>query len=204
MSRNFFTTYHIAKICGVTMPTVIKWIEQGELPAYKTLGGHRRVAKSDLIDFLRKHKLPIPDDLIKEKGCRILIVDDSKTIITLTTILIKKNHDHCIVSSAMDGFEAGRQVVLFKPHLVILDLKLPGVDGFEVCKKIKSDPQTKHIKILAITGYHSEKTKKNILSCGADGYLPKPFDNKEFIRNVKEMLADGQGKPESVEKISRQ
>ena len=102
----------------------------------------------------------------------------------------------------MDGFEAGIQVILFNPDLVILDLKLPGMDGFEVCKKIKAGPQTKHIKILAVTGYHSLKAKNDILNSGADGYLPKPFDNKEFIRNVSEMLASGQGKAVCAERVS--
>jgi len=194
MSRNVYTTYHISKICGVTMLTVINWIESGELPAYKTPGGHRRVARADLLNFLAKHKVPLPEESAKESGCRILIVDDDESIIELATLLIKRTHTNCIVRSAMDGFEAGIQVILFNPDLVILDLKLPGIDGFEVCKKIKSNPQTKHIKILAVTGYHSLKAKQEILSHGADGYLPKPFDNKEFVQTVKEMLTAGQGK----------
>jgi excisionase family DNA binding protein len=187
MSNEVFSTHHMSAICGVTMPTVINWIKQGKLPAYKTLGGHRRIKKNDAIEFLKKNKFPLPDELVKEWGCRILIVDDDKTIITLLTRLIKKNHVDCIVGSAMDGYEAGRQILSFKPDLVILDLRLPGVDGFEICRKMKSDPQTGHIKILAITGYHTEETKKKILICGADAYLPKPFDNEEIIEHIRKM-----------------
>ncbi|MFA5858470.1 MAG: response regulator [Elusimicrobiota bacterium] len=187
MSKTAFTTHHISKICGVTMPTVINWIEQGQLPAYKTLGGHRRVKQDDLIEFLKKNKFPLPDELAKEWSCRILIVDDEKGMINLITRLIKKSRPDCILSSAMDGFEAGRQVVSFKPDIVILDLKLPGIDGFEVCRKLKFDPQTKHIKILAITEHHSEETKKKIPSYGADAYLSKPFDNKEFIMRLNNL-----------------
>jgi len=170
------------------MPTVINWIKQGKLAAHKTLGGHRRVEKTELIDFLKKHKIPLPDELFKEWICRILIVDDDKTVVSMLTNLINKKYSHCVISSAMDGFEAGRQVLSFKPDLIILDLRLPEVDGFEICRKLKSGPQTKHIKILAITGYHTEGTKKKILSYGADAYLPKPFDNKEFIENVGKIL----------------
>ena len=188
MKQKNITTYQVSNICGVTMPTVVNWIEQGKLPAYKTLGGHRRVKKDDLIEFLKKNKIPLPDELAKEWGCRILIVDDEKEIIELISKLIIKSQPHCMLSSAKDGFQAGRQIISFKPDLIILDLNLPGVDGFEVCKGIKSDPLTKHIKILAITGYHSEKTKKRILSYGADAYLSKPFDNEELIKNLGEML----------------
>jgi len=186
--QNVFTTYQISRICGVAMQTVIEWEKQGKLPAYRTLGGHRRITKADLAEFLRKNKLPVPDGLIEESGNRVLVVDDDKYIIRLVYKIIKKYYPECILSCAMDGYEAGRQVLTFKPDLVILDLKLPGVDGFEVCRKIKSGPQTKNIRILAITGFPSKKAEKHILSCGADAYLTKPFDNEEFARNIKELL----------------
>ena len=63
MEQTIFTTHQIGKICGVTMQTVIDWEKQGKLTAYKTLGGHRRVKKEDLISFLKKNKFPIPDEL---------------------------------------------------------------------------------------------------------------------------------------------
>ena len=187
MNKDNLTTHQISKICGVTMMTVIRWIEQGKLSAYKTLGGHRRVKKDDLIGFLRKNKIPLPDELTKEWSCRILVVDDEQSIISLISRILKKSHPDCVLSFAMDGFEAGKQAISFKPDLIILDLKLPGVDGFEICRKLKSDPKTEHIKILAITGYPSEETKKRILSCGADAYLPKPFDNEEFIGIIRKI-----------------
>ena len=202
MSKNFYTTSHVGKICGVTMLTVINWIEQGELSAYKTPGGHRRVERADLLNFLTKHKVPLPEETAKEGRCRILVVDDNKELIELVTLLIKRTHANCVIKSAMDGFKAGIQVILFKPDLVILDLKLPGIDGFEVCKQIKSNPETKHIKILAITGYSTQKAKQEILSRGADGYLEKPFANKEFVEKVKEMLTAGQGKTACAESVS--
>lgn len=188
MDKKYFTTHHISEICGVTMPTVINWIKQGKLPAYKTLGGHRRVEKSALIQFLKSNRLPLPDDLAKEWSCRILLVDDEKAFITLLTKIIRNKYRHCVVGSAMNGFEAGRQVLSFKPDLIVLDLKLPGIDGFEVCKNIKSTPQTKNMKIIAVTGYHTEGIKNKILSCGADAYLPKPFDAEELMGKIAKLL----------------
>ena len=60
---NIFTTYEASKHCGVTLATVINWVEHGILPAYKTPGGHRRIKKEDLIEFLKKYNMPIPDKL---------------------------------------------------------------------------------------------------------------------------------------------
>ena len=82
--------------------------------------------------------------------------------------------------------EAIKKVGEFKPHLVILDLKLPGMDGFQVCKKIRS-MQGNEPKILAITGYGAHDTRERILNCGANEYLTKPFDLEKFMNAVNNL-----------------
>lgn len=187
--KSAYTTYEVAQICNVTMRAVAKWVNSGKLLAFKTPGGHRRIKEDDLVSFLKQHNIPFPDEL-KDKGFRkILIVDDEKEVINLVTKLLKKIDANYKIYSAMNGFEAGKQASSLKPDLLILDLKLPGIDGFEVCKNVKKDPETKAIKILAITGYPSEEVKKKIINCGADDYLGKPFDIDDFAERVKKLLA---------------
>ena len=82
MRRNILTTYDISKYCEVSFMTVIDWVNQGKLPAYKTPGGHRRIKKDDLVTFLKKHEMPIHPDL-KHKVKKILVVDDEPNIVNV-------------------------------------------------------------------------------------------------------------------------
>lgn len=188
MEKLNHTTYEISKFCGISIQTVIDWIDQGKLPAYRTIGGHRRVQKESLVSFLEVNNIPIPADLQKKHSTRILIVEDDELISRVITKTIKLMKGKYETAVATDGFEAGKQILAFKPDLVILDLKLPGVDGFKVCRDIRADKLTMHIKILTITGYDSEENKKKILECGANSYLPKPFEVKDLTKYIKELL----------------
>ncbi|MCF8138696.1 MAG: response regulator, partial [Desulfotignum sp.] len=90
--------------------------------------------------------------------------------------------------TAKDGFDAGMKIMTFKPGLVILDLIMPGMDGFEVCRQIKANPDTAHIKVLAVTGYDSEENRQKILSEGADAYLAKPLFKEELMQTIQTLL----------------
>ena len=89
-----------------------------------------------------------------------MIVDDNRAVIDLITRALKKLKKKCEVDSAFDGFEAGRKLVTFEPDLVILDLMLPGIDGFKVCKNIRMDKKTRHIKVLAILALIVRRTER--------------------------------------------
>jgi len=78
--------------------------------------------------------------------------------------------------------------VSFDPHLVILDLMMPGLDGFKVCAQVKSDPDTEHIKVLIVTGFGSEDNIERALRLGADGYLLKPLSVEQLQERVEDLL----------------
>lgn len=187
MEKKIFTTYEVSQFCSVDLSTVINWIEQGKLVAYRTPGGHRRVMREDLVHFLKEYRMPIPAGLAK-KGRRILIVDDERAVVDLIVRAIEKLNRKCDIDTAFDGFEAGRKVITFEPDLVILDLMLPGIDGFKVCKNIRSSKKTKHIKVLAITGFDSPENRKKIFSSGANDYLAKPFEITDVLERVDKLL----------------
>jgi len=188
MEKKIFTTYEVSQYCSVDLSTVINWIDQGRLLAYKTPGGHRRVKKEDFVHFLKEYQMPIPANLVKRERRRVLIVDDNRAVIDLITRALKKLKKKCEVDSAFDGFEAGRKLVTFEPDLVILDLMLPGIDGFKVCKNIRMDKKTRHIKVLAITGFDSPENRKKIFSSGANDYLTKPFEVSNLLERVEKLL----------------
>jgi CheY-like chemotaxis protein len=84
--------------------------------------------------------------------------------------------------------EAGVKAMEFKPGLVILDLIMPGMDGFEVCRRIKENSGTSHIKILAITGYDTDENRERIIEAGADGYLAKPLERGILLQQIEGLL----------------
>ena len=123
---------------------------------------------------------------------KILMVDDAEELVGGVTDFFN-SMDGYEASSAFDGYEAGVQVTTFCPDLIILDLIMPNVNGFEVCKKIKSSPATEHIRILAITGHPEDGNVERILACGADDYLVKPF-KLEALKDKVEALFEKERK----------
>lgn len=114
---------------------------------------------------------------------RILIVDDDLNIAELVSLyLTKECFQTCIVE---DGESAIRQVSTFKPHLILLDLMLPGIDGYDVCREIRKTSSTPII-MLSAKGEVFDKVLG--LELGADDYMIKPFDSKELVARVKAVL----------------
>ena len=172
-----FTTFEAAKLCHVSPLSIINWVNAGRLPAFRTPGGHRRIRREDLLLFMRDNGLPIPEEMQQGSGRRkVLIVDDEPSIRELLAEHLSTRNSPYEVSTAADGFEAGRLVATFRPDVVLLDLRMPGVDGFQICRTIKADPGTASTVVIAMTGYYSPETEARVLECGAVRCFAKPLD----------------------------
>jgi len=181
--KDTYSTHDVAKICCVTPTTVIRWIEDGLIPAFKTVGGHRRVRREDLEKVCRDRGIPFNVPTGNEVG-RILVVDDEPVVLDLVRDVLKDLDHKFEVEVAKDAFDAGRLVSTFRPQLIFLDLMMPGVDGFEVCTRLKKDPATTNTEIIAITGYYTEANMERILNAGAAACLKKPLDVTEVRGRV--------------------
>lgn len=114
---------------------------------------------------------------------RILIVDDDEMISELISLyLAKEMYETSIVS---DGYEALKAFETFQPHLILLDLMLPGIDGYEVCREIR---KTSNTPIIMLSAKGEVFDKVLGLELGADDYIIKPFDSKELVARVKAIL----------------
>ncbi|MBN1831981.1 MAG: response regulator [Deltaproteobacteria bacterium] len=185
---DIFTVFQASKYCNVSPKTIINWIEAGHIIAYKTVGGHRRIKKSDLEDFMRKQGIPIPQEEVVDERKRILIVDDDAIIVeTIVQALEEEQYDYELISAA-DGFEAGIQVNHFRPHLVILDIMMPDIKGYEVCRKIKSNEETKDTKIIVLSAYLDDEKFKKMREYGADLCFSKPFPLPQLKEEVARLL----------------
>lgn len=181
--KDTYSTHDVAKICCVTPTTVIRWIEDGLIPAFKTVGGHRRVRREDLEKVCSERGIPFNVQTGDETG-RILVVDDEPVVLDLVRDVVNDITHSFEVEVARDAFDAGRLVAVFRPQLIFLDLMMPGVDGFEVCTRLKRDSATAHTEIVAITGYYTEANMERILAAGAAACLKKPLDVLEVRRQV--------------------
>ena len=116
-----------------------------------------------------------------------MIVDDDRGIVhSLQRVLMMENK--YIIEAAFDGFEAGKKFSEFKPDFIILDICMPGLDGYQVCANIRQDTDNKHVKILAISGMSEPQEIKKIMDLGADDYLQKPFSNEVLQQKIKHIL----------------
>lgn len=180
-TKQSFSTSEVAKYCHVTADTIRKWAEAGRIRVFKTPGGHRRIRREDLLKFLRENEIPIHEDL-GTSGVRILIVDDEKAVVSVIRRFLERSQTGFEIEVAMDGYDAGHQVATFKPDIVFLDLRLPGMDGFEVTRRIKSDPQHAGTRIIAMTGYYEGEVAQRVIELGALLCLQKPFSPDDLRR----------------------
>jgi len=106
---------------------------------------------------------------------------------TIVQALEEEAHDYEIIS-ASDGFEAGLQVNHFKPHLLILDIMMPDIKGYDVCKKIKSEEETKDTKIIVLSAYLDDEKFKKMKEYGADLCFSKPLPLPQLKLEVAQLL----------------
>ncbi len=117
---------------------------------------------------------------------RVLVIDDEPTV--RRTIRRTLDGPHCEVLTAQDGPEGLAMVHAHKPNLVIVDVRMPGMDGYAVCAELQNDPFTSGIPILMLSGLSSPAHVISGLSFGADSYVTKPFDADELRARVHRML----------------
>ena len=116
----------------------------------------------------------------------ILIVDDEPCIVVPIQFLMEQQG--YLVMIAERGEDALDLIYKYKPDLVLLDIMLPGIDGYEVCEIIRLNPDYRNIKILFLTAKGREVDIAKGLALGADAYITKPFSNDELVASVKELL----------------
>ena len=190
MDKELLTTGEISKYCRVTHRTVLRWIEEGELEACSTPGGHRRILTSSFLHFLNKYKMPVPDIFTDKKTSkiRILVVDDDEALVTTMKRVFTQKKERFEVDSARDGFEAGQKILEFGPDVILLDIQMPRVDGYDVAKRIRENPKTAALPIIAMSGYFTAESKKKIKDCGVNVCLDKPFDIEELVRILERLF----------------
>lgn len=117
---------------------------------------------------------------------RILVVDDEEDTLNLTKIVLE--NEGYEVQTALNHTEAFEKIQTAMPDVILLDIKLPGMDGFEICRRLRSRAKTKAVPIIMFSASINEKTLKQTQEIGANGFLLKPFNIGKLISVVKKHL----------------
>jgi two-component system, OmpR family, alkaline phosphatase synthesis response regulator PhoP len=132
---------------------------------------------------------------------RVLVIDDEKDLIELVRYNLEK--EGFLVRSAMDG-ESGLAIARHEnPDIILIDLMLPGIDGLEVCRALRSDGRTAGIPVIMLTARSEETDRVLGLELGADDYVTKPFSPRELTARIKAVLRRTSRKPNQTDQIRR-
>jgi excisionase family DNA binding protein len=181
MRNELFTPTEVATLLAVSPVTIRQWAQKGLIEARTTPGGHRRFRREAIIDFARRMAMTLPEGFETPPGSRVLIVDDDRQFNATLVELFAQKHPHVEVAFAYDSFDAGRQVLRFKPTLVLLDITMPGMGGADVCRAIKSDEMSRGARVIAMTGRHTPELEQRAIAAGAERLLKKPFGADELL-----------------------
>jgi excisionase family DNA binding protein len=187
---DLLTTGQASRLCTVDPRTIARWADSGLLRSHRTAGGRRRILRSDLLDFMRTHGMPMPatesPDLL-----RIAVIDDEKAVVRAILRMLAKASPDAECRSALDGFAAGALLTAFHPDLVFLDVVMPGLSGVEVCEHIRSKPELHATSIVIVSGHLTGPLRSRLTAAGADRFIEKPFTLSDIASAVSDLGKHG-------------
>lgn len=185
--RAYLTTHQVARLLGVSLPTVVNWIEAGKISAHRTPGGHRRIGREELVQFSRTYSYPLPPEFVSSAGpVRVLIADSDPDLGEMLQdfLVMRGGYDIRVVYSS---FEAGYQLGVFQPRLVLLDLSLPGLEPHAVLTSLRSSgAQGSTARVFACTALRDARTQT--LAELFDGFIEKPIRWERLHETLRRAL----------------
>lgn len=181
------TTGEASKLCAVDARTIARWADAGLLPSHRTVGGRRRILRSDLEGFLRQHGMPMLPQR-QQHLRRIAVVDDDPRVVRALERMVLRIIPDADCRSAHDGFSAGALLTTFRPDLVFLDVIMPGLSGLEVCEYIRATPSLAKTMVVAVSGHFSKDVRARLAAVGVERCISKPFSRSELESVVAEWV----------------
>lgn len=181
--KEVFTTGDVARMCGVAPRTVSKWFDTGQLRGFKIPGSRdRRIPRESLVRFMRAHGIPLRG--LDGAVVRVLIVDPDYEFADALRHGLKRGFGYD-VQVATGTFEAGLLAREFRPHVILLDLTLPGLDARDTRQALRGDPELVATRVVAVAP--DPKTGgRQAIGEGFDGYLEKPYNLPSAVRAIEQ------------------
>jgi excisionase family DNA binding protein len=171
-SNYLLSSHEAADLLQMDASSIVKWVNDGLLPAYRTPGNHRRIRTCDFVSFLRHHGMFIPAELAQVQSTVLVVDDDENFLRALTRSM--KSHPEYQLSTAASGIDALVRIGAQPPAALVMDVHMPEMDGLDVLRALKASPATKNIAVLMMTGKPSADLEKKALDLGAKAVLAKP------------------------------
>jgi CheY-like chemotaxis protein len=124
--------------------------------------------------------------MAEQQKKKILFIEDEPDQIVMIALRLEKNNYEVI--SSMDGEEGVAMAIKEKPDLILADVIMPGIDGFEVCRRLRKNPVTKHIPIISTTAAGIDDVEHQCLAAGADDCVRKPYDSADLLTKIRRLL----------------
>jgi len=184
--KNVFTTGEVAKLCNISQQTVIRCFDKSILQGFRVPGSRfRRIPRDSLFEFMKKNGMPL--DVLRDGKKKVLVVDDDEAIVEMFEELLGRD-GRFEVHSAATGYEAGIMTNEHKPDVMLLDFKLPDINGTEVCRTVRSNPAYENMRIICISGVADPDEIQELYDAGIDEFIRKPFEIHAVIDRMSEML----------------
>jgi excisionase family DNA binding protein len=178
------TSDHLVDYLHLTRRTIYKFIKNRTIPCAK-VGGVWRFDKEEIDLWLKDRAKKHISEYEPEKKLRVLVVDDTPAVLDVLSEGIRTQMENTEVQTAVNGVQALMAVGKQKPDIMILDIEMPELNGIEVCKRLKENPETSDIFIIAVTGY--AEYKEQVLAAGADEFMEKPLKPETIVTTINEM-----------------
>jgi len=187
------STKDIARYCGVSVVHVSRWIKDGKLKCYRYPGGRYKISKESFREFLKNNDIPIVESFFEDfedkETKKILIGEDEYDFAIGLRETLRNEYPDYEIEVAKDGYEVLIKMGEFRPDLLILDIRIPKIDGLEVCRRLKEDESgLANTKIIAITGHSKSYRREDVLNSGANEYLLKPFKITELLIYIEKFI----------------
>ncbi|HUB06539.1 MAG TPA: response regulator [Myxococcales bacterium] len=191
----YFTSHQVGDILQVNPSSVVKWINDGILPSFRTPGGHRRIAANELVRFAEHYGMPVPEQLRGLARTNVLVVDDEPRFLSALRRGLEPFEDELGVLTADNGIEALVMIGSRKPDILILDLRMPFLDGLQVFERLREREDTRGIRIILMSGDLSPDLAERCLKRGAVACLEKPVRVAEMVQLLRDVR---RGRTQSV------
>ena len=184
--KEVYTTGEVAQICKVSQQTVIRCFDSGRLKGFRVPGSRfRRIPRDALVSFMKNNQIPL--DNLESGKRRVLVVDDDEAIVDMFKDLLERD-GRFEIQTASSGYAAGIITEQFRPDVMLLDFKLPDINGNAVCRTIRANPAYEHIRIIIISGVADPDEVEDLRLAGADEFIRKPFDINEVIARIADLV----------------
>ncbi|MBA2664757.1 MAG: helix-turn-helix domain-containing protein [Bradymonadaceae bacterium] len=182
LDKEVYTTFEVAKICNANITSIKNWIEQGELRAFRTPGGHYRVERKVLDDFLNRHGMPNPFAMRERR--RVLLVHRDHELLVRLRGQLGESHDY---DSTADPVDALLKIGQWKPDAAVIDVSIGGIDAVGLCQRVRAHAELRPVDLIIVHNF-DEPFDQSVRDAGANYTVKGEASEGAIIEAVRRAL----------------